>query len=51
MSNCFPPIMSGAFYGSRGALARMREFGNLTFPAQEYREQKGLPLLENLWRD
>ena len=31
--------------------AALREFGNLTSVQQEYREQKGLPLLENLWRD
>lgn len=31
--------------------AARREFGNVALMQQEYREQKGLPLLENLWLD
>jgi predicted permease len=31
--------------------AALRELGNLTSMQQDYREQNGLPLIENLWRD
>jgi putative ABC transport system permease protein len=31
--------------------AALREVGNFTHIEQEYREQNGIPVLENLWRD
>src|ERR1700683_2164242 len=31
--------------------AALREVGNFTHIEQEYREQNGVPVLENLWRD
>src|SRR5256885_16934874 len=39
------------FTAAEARYAALRELGNLTSLRQEYREQKRLPLLENLCRD
>ncbi|MGH9614333.1 MAG: ABC transporter permease, partial [Bryobacteraceae bacterium] len=37
--------------GTEARYAALRELGNITSLRQEYREQNGLPLLENFWYD